>query len=120
MISNPPTRKRKNSINIDAPLHVTGQTMYLDDMPEVSGTLYAKVFFAQCAHGVIAKSHLDKAAAVPGVIRILAAADIPAKTKSAASSQMRNYWRKTRFILLECRCLSLSLQTRSPRLKPGT
>ena len=81
MILNQPTSKRKNSLNIDAPLHVKGQTMYLDDMPEVAGTLYAKVFYSRCAHGVIVRTEITRARALPGVIAIFSASDIPGENQ---------------------------------------
>lgn len=69
--------KKTTSINIDAPLHVTGKTVYLDDMPELAGTLFAKVYYSKVAHGEIIKLDSAKAAAIPGVVKVLSAKDIP-------------------------------------------
>ena len=77
MTSNPTIKKRKKSFNIDAPLHVTGRTKYLDDLPELAGTLFAKVHYAKIAHGHIKSIDISKAAAMAGVSRIISYKDIP-------------------------------------------
>lgn len=75
-------RKRKKfPFNIDAPLHVTGKTKYLDDLPELTGTLYAKVHYAKVAHGHIENIDISKALAMPGVIQIISYQDIPGENQ---------------------------------------
>ena len=37
--------------NIDSKSHVRGESVYLDDIPLVEGTLYACVFDSPVAHG---------------------------------------------------------------------
>lgn len=64
-------------INIDTHTHVRGESLYLDDIPELQGTLYAAVFGAPVAHAKIISLELDEAAAVPGVHRIFTYKDIP-------------------------------------------
>ncbi len=81
MTINPKTKKKKNSLNIDAPLHVTGRTQYLDDLPELAGTLYAKVYYSKVAHGIIKEIDLSKAMAMPGVHRIISYKDIPGENQ---------------------------------------
>ncbi len=39
--------------NIDATGHVTGRSVYLDDVPVLEGTLFAKIFDSPQAHGII-------------------------------------------------------------------
>ncbi len=39
--------------NIDSKGHVTGRSIYLDDIPLVQGTLHGVVFDSPVAHGVI-------------------------------------------------------------------
>ncbi len=77
MTVNPPIQKKKGSLNIDAPLHVSGKTTYLDDMPELAGTLYAKVCYSKIAHGHIRSIDTSEASALPGVVRIIGHEDIP-------------------------------------------
>lgn len=69
------------SLNLDAEYHVTGKTMYLDDLPELHGTLYAKVFYSRTAHGRIRHTDLSEAAVYPGVTRILTSRDIPGENQ---------------------------------------
>ncbi len=73
--------QQQKSLNIDAALHVTGRTQYLDDLPEQSGTLYAKVFYAPVAHGRITKVDVKKAEELPGVVRIFSNKDIPGQNQ---------------------------------------
>lgn len=67
--------------NIDSKGHVTGRSIYVDDIPVVQGTLYGVVFDSPIAHGHIDSLELSKALAVPGVVRILTHADIPGENQ---------------------------------------
>jgi xanthine dehydrogenase large subunit len=60
-----------------ARLHVTGQAAYVDDLPELAGTLHAALCLSPVAHGRIVS--IDKALllAQPGVVAVLGAEDIP-------------------------------------------
>ncbi|MBK7618464.1 MAG: molybdopterin-dependent oxidoreductase [Flavobacteriales bacterium] len=62
--------------NIDSNGHVTGRSIYLDDIPVQQGTLFALPYDAPSAHAHIKKLDVSKAAAVPGVVRILTYADV--------------------------------------------
>jgi xanthine dehydrogenase large subunit len=64
-------------INIDSYDHVTGKSVYLDDIPILKGTLYAAVFPSPVAHGRITGMNLAAALALPGVERIVSWKDIP-------------------------------------------
>ena len=63
--------------HLDPNRHVRGESQYLDDVPTQQGTLYAAVFESPLAHGVLRSLDFSAALAVPGVARILTAADIP-------------------------------------------
>jgi xanthine dehydrogenase large subunit len=67
--------------NIDSYTHVRGESVYLDDIPIVNGTLYAAVFDSPVAHGKI--KSIDTAAAINmhGVVRIFTAKDIPGQNQ---------------------------------------
>jgi xanthine dehydrogenase large subunit len=60
-----------------AQLHVTGRALYTDDIPEPIGTLHAALGVSPIAHGRLEAVDLSAVAAVPGVITVLTAADIP-------------------------------------------
>ncbi len=67
--------------NIDAKNHVRGESVYLDDIPEVKGTLYAQVYDAPCAHAKIVSIDYSKAIAFPGVVKIITYKDIPGRNE---------------------------------------
>ena len=67
--------------NIDSAGHVTGRSLYLDDIPEQQGTLYAVPYDAPTAHAHIKKLDVSKAAASPGVVRILTYEDVPGENQ---------------------------------------
>jgi xanthine dehydrogenase large subunit len=57
--------------------HVTGQAIYIDDLPEPPGTLHAALVLSHVACGQLRKLDVAAAASSPGVVAVLAAADIP-------------------------------------------
>lgn len=67
--------------NIDSHQHVRGESVYLDDIPVQQGTLYAAVYDSPVAHGKLRGLDLRAALAMPGVVRILTAADIPGENQ---------------------------------------
>ncbi|MGB4883597.1 MAG: molybdopterin cofactor-binding domain-containing protein, partial [Ferruginibacter sp.] len=67
--------------NIDSYTHTRGESVYLDDIPEIAGTLNAAVYGSPEAHGIIKQLHLDDALAVKGVVKILTNKDIPGKNQ---------------------------------------
>jgi len=68
-----------------AHLHVAGAAPYLDDIPELKGTLYAAFAGSPVAHGLLKKLDVSASEAVPGVVRVLTAADIPGRNNSGPS-----------------------------------
>jgi len=60
-----------------APLHVTGQARYVDDIPVPSGTLHLAFGLSQVAAGRITSIDLDEVRAAPGVVAVLTHADLP-------------------------------------------
>jgi len=59
--------------NTDAPAHVRGESVYLDDLPLLQGTLFACVYDSPVAHGVLNHIDLVEALKTPGVVRIITA-----------------------------------------------
>lgn len=67
--------------NIDSYTHVRGESVYLDDIPVLSGTLYAAAFDSPVAHGKIISLETTEAKDMPGVVSILTAKDIPGENQ---------------------------------------
>lgn len=61
----------------DATLHVTGAARYVDDLPEPPGLLHACLVPATVAAGRLVRVDVEAARAVPGVIDVVTAADLP-------------------------------------------
>ena len=68
-------------MNIDAKNHVTGRSIYLDDLPLLHGTLYALPFYLPCAHAHEITIELNEARQVPGIVAIYTANDIPGQNQ---------------------------------------
>ncbi len=62
--------------NIDAYTHLRGESIYLDDIPLIQGTLFGASFGSPVAHGVITSLDTSDAAALPGIVRIFTHKDI--------------------------------------------
>ncbi|MDE2384035.1 MAG: xanthine dehydrogenase molybdopterin binding subunit [Alphaproteobacteria bacterium] len=63
-----------------AALHVSGAATYVDDIPEIEGTLHVVPGFARDgAKGTIIKCDLSAVRAAPGVVCVLMPGDIPAR-----------------------------------------
>ncbi|MDE2593486.1 MAG: xanthine dehydrogenase molybdopterin binding subunit [Burkholderiales bacterium] len=60
-----------------AHLHVQGGAPYIDDLPELTGTLHAALGLSLVAHGKLLSIDVAGLRALPGVTAILTAADIP-------------------------------------------
>ena len=60
-----------------AHLHVAGEATYIDDLPELAGTLHCALGLAPVANGRLTAMTLDAIRALPGVVAVLSAADIP-------------------------------------------
>jgi xanthine dehydrogenase large subunit len=57
--------------------HVSGEAVYIDDMPEPAGLLHVQIAQSRKAHAAITRLDLTKVRAAPGVVAVLTAADIP-------------------------------------------
>ena len=60
-----------------AHLHVAGEAAYIDDLPELAGTLHVALGLSPVAHGRLVAIDVDAVRAMPGVVDVLTAADIP-------------------------------------------
>ena len=67
--------------NIDSYTHTRGESVYLDDIPLIAGTLYAAVYGSPVAHGKIIDLDLSLAEEMEGVVRIFTCKDIPGENQ---------------------------------------
>jgi len=58
--------------------HVTGEALYVDDLPEPPGLLHAHVRLSERAHARIKTLDVSAVAAAPGVAAVMTARDLPA------------------------------------------
>ena len=57
--------------------HIEGRAQYIDDLPEVGGTLHAAPILSPLAHGRVCGIEAAAALAAPGVYALVGSADIP-------------------------------------------
>jgi xanthine dehydrogenase large subunit len=62
--------------NLDSKSHVRGESVYLDDIPLIQGTLYACVFDSQAARGKLVGVDTSEAERSEGVVEVIAAKDL--------------------------------------------
>jgi xanthine dehydrogenase large subunit len=62
--------------NVDSKSHVRGESVYLDDIPLIQGTLYACVYDSPVAHGVLKKVETEEAEKSEGVVKIILPKDL--------------------------------------------
>ena len=60
-----------------AHLHVAGEATYIDDIPELAGTLHCALGLSPVAHGRLTGMALDAIRALPGVVMVITPDDIP-------------------------------------------
>src|SRR5262245_63525591 len=57
--------------------HVSGQALYIDDIPEPAGTLHGCLGLSTVTHGKIISMDLSAVRTAPGVVDVLTANDVP-------------------------------------------
>ncbi|HLL99550.1 MAG TPA: molybdopterin cofactor-binding domain-containing protein [Pyrinomonadaceae bacterium] len=67
--------------NVDSKSHVRGESVYLDDIPLIEGTLFACVYDSPVAHGVLKKVEIEEAEKSAGVVRVILAKDLPGENQ---------------------------------------
>jgi xanthine dehydrogenase large subunit len=60
-----------------ASLHVSGEAVYIDDMPEARALLHAYIGLSTHAHARILERDLSAVARAPGVVAVITAEDVP-------------------------------------------
>ncbi len=63
--------------------HVRGSAVYIDDMPDLPGTLHCAPVLSPVAHGVLKGADTSDAESSDGVVRVLLAEHIPGKNEAA-------------------------------------
>ena len=67
--------------NIDSYTHTRGESIYVDDLPILGGTLFAIVFDSPVAHGKIKNLDVSEALRLPGIKRIITYDQIPGENQ---------------------------------------
>ncbi|MGH6647603.1 xanthine dehydrogenase molybdopterin binding subunit [Aquabacterium sp.] len=67
-----------------AHLHVAGAAPYIDDLPELAGTLHCALGLSPVAHGRLIGVDVATLKAMPGVVAVLTAQDVPGKNDCGA------------------------------------
>ncbi len=62
--------------NVDSKSHVRGESVYLDDIPLIQGTLYACVYDSPIAHGNLKNLDTTEAEKSAGVVKVITAKDL--------------------------------------------
>ena len=62
--------------NVDSKSHVRGESIYLDDIPLLQGTLFACVYDSPIAHGKVKSVDTTEAEKCEGVVKIIRAEDL--------------------------------------------
>jgi xanthine dehydrogenase large subunit len=70
-----------NFIGPDFINHVTGKSIYIDDVSIMEGTVFVKVFDASIAHGIIKSIDFAEAEQVDGIVKIFTPKDIPGENQ---------------------------------------
>ena len=74
----------QSSFHESARAHVSGAARYVDDIPELQGTLYAAPILSAVAHGLFHGLDIAAALAMPGVVGIVSATDVQGDKMLAA------------------------------------
>ena len=78
------TAAGQSTFHESARAQVTGAATYVDDIPELKGTLYAAPILSAVAHGKLLGVDCTAALAMPGVVSVVLAADVPGNAVLAA------------------------------------
>lgn len=62
--------------NVDSKSHVRGESIYLDDVPLLQGTLFACVYDSPIAHGKLKSVDISEAESANGVVKVITAKNL--------------------------------------------
>ena len=63
--------------NVETPLHVRGESFFIDDLPEPAGVLFAAIAVSPFARGKVRTINVTEAMKIGGVVRVITSVDIP-------------------------------------------
>ncbi|CAA6816716.1 MAG: Xanthine dehydrogenase, molybdenum binding subunit (EC [uncultured Aureispira sp.] len=67
--------------NIDSYTHTRGESIYVDDLPILGGTLFAAIFDAPIAHGKITNLDVSQTRLLAGVKHVITYKDVPGENQ---------------------------------------
>lgn len=67
--------------NFDTPGHTRGSSPFIDDLPELPGTLHGVAVPSPVAHGILRDLDLSAALVTDGVVRVLTAGNVPGENQ---------------------------------------
>src|SRR6478672_2523308 len=67
----------KDIAHDSAVTHVTGESIFLDDLPPLAGELLAGIVPSPVAHGRVRRLDLSAALRVPGIVAVITHRDVP-------------------------------------------
>lgn len=70
--------------NTDSQSHLQGKSIYIDDIPEINGTLFGVVFDSTNAHAKIIDIDYSEAEKLEGVVKIFTYKDVPGRNQIGA------------------------------------
>ncbi len=71
----------RDHVHESAHLHVSGDATYIDDLPELAGTVHAALGLSPVAHGRLKGVNIEALRALPGVLDVIVATDIPGENQ---------------------------------------
>ena len=90
--SDPSPRERQDAPRVDIRDKVTGRAVYLEDVPEPPGTLYAAAIRSPYSHARIRSIDSSRAERLPGVVAILHGGNVDQfEIKGAPSSWKQEF-----------------------------
>ena len=90
--------------NVDSKSHVRGESIYLDDIPLVQGTLFACVYDSPVAHGSLKSVEIAEAEKAKASSKSLLAKDLIGENRNRRNFARRAFaCRRRKFIFRECR-----------------
>ncbi len=76
--------------NYDSIRHVRGESLFIDDIPFLDGTLYGYIYYSPIAHGKILQLDFTEALNSPGVKDVFSSKDIPGQNQIGGIIQDEN------------------------------
>ncbi len=102
-----------------AQAHVTGQAVYLDDLPPFRNELLVEFVGSPLAHGRIVALDVSEAAQVEGIAAVFTAADVPGDNQFGPIFHDEECWPRTSAITSASRSWCWPARVARPSARPG-